>query len=930
MWNARQLEFINQPLVSGRLLGVPGGGKTRCLLGRVLRLIDDGIIDKRGFLMIAFSKLAVADFLRKGRAMRDSVFDETNVRTIHSLSGLIVNQLIDRKGWSSVNTVVNRARVEVERAGENELRRQVWCLRGVAAVFVDEAQDMSPVQYDFAVTLAAKLRAPLCLVGDPNQSIYQFQGGTDRFLRDHPGFSVSLTHNYRSTAAICKVVDACKPVEGDAIVSAAADGSSGPAPEFFCEHQRVVAADVADKAAAALAAGRTVAVIGPIRRSSERHGHYLNLGLSMMAAELAKRGVPFAIHYREDSDSEGEVDGERGGDPSASGVVHLLTAHGSKGLEFDVVLLINYHMRSMGIVPPAAERGALHCLWYVGLSRARQEMTVYCDKGQAVWPGYLKVARHMRRSRLEPRYHTGPITEPPPRLAHGWTDLLKDPLLMDERRLTDLEESTGAAAERRDGDSDGTTMDIDGFDPMAELPDEAQLSALYGVWAENTHAHHYRGDAPPVLLRIEAMLDALVVPPEMNGMVRSLWGSLGLKPGAPLRWSVLDTHRQSLRGTTVAPLVDHLDANRPDPPTPEFLNVRCVSDLRWWDVDGVRLLVAAARDEMRGCRITLRTMWRLCLLEWQHECECGYRWAMDDEPVLAALKHHHTRIAVAAAGEDDGLRLQVPLALPHLPVTGVADGVDEKRRRVVELKFVRSVTTSHALQAIGYTEMVGGRDPHLWTTEIHNLRTNERFIVRNKLSDRTERWKTACVVSDAIGRPLTDTSWLYDLETTGLDTAACGLLEVHLEEYTSGLVPVSTLVRQESVPDKVTEITGISAADTEGAPSESLVASDFRRALQRCDRPRLLAHNGHRFDHVIMQRHDAIPDGTRLVDTMHLFPLAAMPRRMRGERKGLSRIYETVLGRTFAGDAHRASADVRMMRDVLDAAGLRDREEAMI
>ena len=344
----------------------------------------------------------------------------------------------------------------------------------------------------------------------------------------------------------------------------------------------------------------------------------------------------------------------------------------------------------------------------------------------------------------------------------------------------------------------------------------------------------------------------------------------------------------------------------------------------------MRALAAAAREEMRSSGISLRTMWRLCLLEWQHECECGYRWAMDDGPVLTALERHHARIAEAAAGEADGLRLQAPLAMPHLPVSGVADALDETRRRVVELKFVRNVTATHALQATGYAEMAGGRDPHLWTAEIHNLRTGERFVVRNKLADRTERWKTACVVSDAIGVPLADTTWLYDLETTGLDTAACGLLEVHLEEYTSGLVPVSTLVRQESVPAKVTEITGITAAATEGSPPEEEAVAAFRRALERCDRPRLLAHNGHRFDHVIMQRHGAIPSGARLVDTMRLFPLAAMPRRMRGERKGLGRIYETVMGHAFSGDAHRASADVRMMRDVLDAAGLRDHEEAMI
>lgn len=924
VWNERQLDFINQPLGPGRLLGVPGGGKTKCLLGRVIRLIDDEIIHPRGFIVLAFSKLAVADFLRKGRELRSGVFDEWNVRTIHSLSGTIVSKLLDRNGDWSINTVVNRARLEIEKTTSDVIRDQIWSLKHVGSVFVDEAQDMSSVQYDFSVALSSKLSAPLCLVGDPNQSIYQFQGGSDRFLREHQGFSVSLTNNYRSTPSICSISEACKPVSGDSIVSAS--GNTGPAPEFFCDHQKQIVADVAKKTVSALASGMTVGIIGPIRKSREEHGHYFNLGLSMITAEFHKRGIPYLIHYKEDSDSEGDVDGQRGGDPTSAGVAHLLTCHGSKGLEYDVVMLLNYHTRAMGRIPPPKDIGALQCLWYVGLSRARTEMTIYCDMDKAVWPGYDKIHMHLKRSRREPKRHSAPAKESPEKLAFGWTELLKDPVMMDEEKLTELEDAMRVSI---DEILDGDPMDIDETEDLP-LPDEGQLSSLYGMWAENTHAHHYRGAAPPVLERVESMLEATVIPSELNSHVRILWRVLALRPGSPLRWACFDGHRQSLTGTTVSPLVDFLDSKRPDPPTPEYLNVRCVSDLRWWDEAQVRSLVRRARTEMRSCRVTLETMWRLCLLEWQHDCECGYRWDMDDAVVINALRPHHNRIAMIAAGEQDGLRLQVPGSFPHLPVHGIADVVHAEDKRIIELKFCRTVDVRHAMQATGYAEMLGGRNPHEWNVEIHNLRTGKMYQVKNALHDRKARWNTLCVLSRATGLPLSDTAWLYDLETTGLNTDKCGLLEVHLEEYSSGVVPVSSLVHQTEVPAKVVEITGITEEMIKNAPLEKDVISEFRKALSACSSPKLLAHNGHRFDHAIMQRHGALPKNVRLVDTMHLFPLSAMPKRVKGERKRLQTIYESVLGKPFSGTAHRASADVAMMREVMDVSGFMGHSEAVL
>lgn len=116
-------------------------------------------------------------------------------------------------------------------------RVQRWRFRHL---FVDEFQDVNPMQFGLLRAWVGQ-RTDLCVVGDPNQAIYRWNGADASFLRDFEelfpgGTTVSLAHNYRcsgsivraSAAVLAASSDRNAPRLGSVVPTAVRHGGSSP------------------------------------------------------------------------------------------------------------------------------------------------------------------------------------------------------------------------------------------------------------------------------------------------------------------------------------------------------------------------------------------------------------------------------------------------------------------------------------------------------------------------------------------------------------------------------------------------------------------------------------------------------------------------------------------------------------------------------
>ncbi|MFM6967391.1 MAG: ATP-dependent helicase [Microbacteriaceae bacterium] len=154
---------------------------------------------------------------------------------------------------------------------------------------VDEFQDVSPVQRALLDAWRGN-RSDICVVGDPNQTIYSFAGASSehllRFGDDFPNaITVTLDRNYRSTPEIVHVANSLVPDSPLELISTL---SSGPEPQV-----RSVATDADEARAIASSIAATIA--SGVKPEDIAILYRINSQSIIIESALAGANVPFRV-----------------------------------------------------------------------------------------------------------------------------------------------------------------------------------------------------------------------------------------------------------------------------------------------------------------------------------------------------------------------------------------------------------------------------------------------------------------------------------------------------------------------------------------------------------------------------------------------------------------------------------------------------------
>ena len=246
------------------------------------------------------------------------------------------------------------------------------------AFFVDETQDMNPLQFQLLKTMAGDDPDLFC-VGDPNQSIYGFNGADPQLLsevvRTWPDITVlDLTRNHRSTEPIVAVANTLLDDGTTGITPARLDGPLPLVRGYDTDEEE------ARRVVQWLLTQRTPG-------TSWRHMAILartNAQLDPFIAALEEAGIPFEKKGGDYSPASDLAGGDIAPRVSNEDAVALSTIHRAKGLEWRCVAAVGWaegqlpHYSAESPEQLAEEQR----LAYVALTRAEEALLITWNQGR--------------------------------------------------------------------------------------------------------------------------------------------------------------------------------------------------------------------------------------------------------------------------------------------------------------------------------------------------------------------------------------------------------------------------------------------------------------------------------------------------------------------------------------------------------------------
>lgn len=214
--NIRQKKVVNATENNILCLSTAACGKTRIVIERIKRLLDDGA-DPKAIVAISFTNMAAEEMRRRIGEKGDGMF----IGTIHSYANSICR-------LNNIDLSQEIAKEQFDKILTKALIIPDKKYPKVKHLFVDEFQDTTQLEYNFLEKIQTENRF---YVGDARQFIYGFKGCSDVYLtnlhKDLAWTKYYLVENYRCRKNIMDFADsliASEPKLSPPSVSVKPDG----------------------------------------------------------------------------------------------------------------------------------------------------------------------------------------------------------------------------------------------------------------------------------------------------------------------------------------------------------------------------------------------------------------------------------------------------------------------------------------------------------------------------------------------------------------------------------------------------------------------------------------------------------------------------------------------------------------------------------
>lgn len=873
-YNEEQKKFIEAPLTNIRLLGIPGGGKTQSVIGKILFHYLTGDFQKNtDYIILTFSKRTNLEFLHKGMNIfdewKENFFHTKNVRTIHSLASKLHYDSSEEMNTMQ-DTVIISAIFKID---ENpELLKSFDETKDLKVIFVDEAQDLSGVQYDFIMCLSHHLSIPVIMIGDPNQNIYQFQKGSDKYLLNHTGFTYHLIQNYRSTPSIITLINYFRPwsqLTPRMIAGKEYTPEENSKPIFFTGSIEEILKNIVDEIRKSPYPRENIAIIGPVKKSKPILDTYKNIGLSLVVNKLKEEKILFKKHY-EDSIVENHF--EESLSSREEGYVNLYTVHGAKGLEFDQVFLINFHTTTFGIMPTEEKFREYKYLWYVGLSRAKKNLRVYIDEKKIPWYDLKLCPNNYFKTENKKLYFPRKIefredVEPN---FFELSSLMKNKNYIDEEVFYQFEKLLSFKIKKE------SLFELDlGESSTPYIHKYKEYQPLYTLFLNQLFIYFYELKHNRISFFIEnyqkMILNTIVVPKQFTKGYKELKVRIPNIDKNLLLFGEIYELKNSFKWNEEQ-LLNYLYGLLEGDMKREFFMFLENDVFKYPKTeleDAVLFLHVyknynhEEREEYKGT--VIRYLFQLSLFIFQSEYELGTLWVKDFKEELESMKEHIEKMIDLSQSTREEYQFHVNVEHPKLPIVG--EVMMKKENTLIDLKFSKTIQKKHIYELIILSHMmdIKWEKPEI---EIWNFYHGEKVKVVMDYSS-VNIFILLQVLSNSIKKKFKNMIFILDIEVIG-EEEDMDMIQIHMEEMTTGIVISTGYI----FPEKMENIYKYYNCQKVLNSSRNIdqIRDELEYILEVCDSPIIISHNVETIDKKMFIKNNIFKDFSKIkwIDTRQL------------------------------------------------------------